>query len=75
MGMLCANGVIRLNFFIRQDKMSLVIALFVFFMYMFPTIAAARCDNKNTQAISVLNILLGWTFIGWVVCLVWAVKK
>jgi len=55
--------------------MTLLIALFAFFMYMFPTIAAARCDNKNTQAISVLNILLGWTFIGWVVCLVWAVKK
>lgn len=55
--------------------MSLVIALFVFFMYMFPTIVAARYDHKNTQAISVLNIYLGWTFIGWVVCLVWAVKK
>jgi hypothetical protein len=55
--------------------MNLLIALFVCFMYFLPSIVAARCDNKNTHAISILNVFTGWTFIGWVVCLVWAVKK
>jgi len=29
-------------------------------------------NNNNTHAIFVLNLFLGWTFIGWVLALVWA---
>lgn len=40
-------------------------------LYFLPTIAAACKKHKNTQAIFALNCFLGWTFIGWVVALIW----
>jgi hypothetical protein len=38
--------------------------------YFFPTYVAKT--HRNRGAIFVLNLLLGWTFLGWVVALVWA---
>ena len=32
-------------------------------------------DKENRTAIFLVNLLLGWSLIGWVVALVWAVKK
>jgi hypothetical protein len=39
---------------------------------MLPTIVAGQRGHQNTAAIAVLNLLLGWTFIVWVIALVWA---
>ena len=52
--------------------MSLVIAMLILMAYMFPTIIAASKGRSNVGAISALNILLGWTFLGWIAALVWA---
>jgi hypothetical protein len=41
-------------------------------IYFAPTIIANARHKRNVGAIFVLNLLLGWTFIGWVVALVWA---
>lgn len=41
-------------------------------LYMLPTIVGAARQRHNLLAIGVLNLLLGWTLIGWVVALVWA---
>jgi hypothetical protein len=41
-------------------------------LYLIPSWVAMSSGKRNAGAIMVLNILLGWTFIGWVVCLVWA---
>jgi len=38
--------------------------------YFIPTIVGRSKDN--IAAIFALNLLLGWTLIGWVVALVWA---
>ena len=43
--------------------------------YFLPTIIALIRGHRNTLAIFLLNFFLGWTFIGWVVSLVWAVAK
>lgn len=43
-------------------------------LYFLPTILANANKKRNADAIFVLNLLLGWTFIGWVVALVWAVS-
>lgn len=42
------------------------------FIYFLPTLVAASKKKPNTGAIFTLNLLLGWTFIGWVISLVWA---
>ena len=41
-------------------------------MYFIPAIVAHEKYHKNAGAIIVLNLFLGWTFIGWVLSLVWA---
>ena len=43
-------------------------------LYFVPTLAAGK-DHRNRQAILALNLLLGWTFIGWVVALIWALYR
>lgn len=48
----------------------LLIALGV--VYFLPTIIAAIRGKANTLAIFALNLLLGWTFVGWVVAFVWS---
>ncbi|MHA7686671.1 superinfection immunity protein [Corynebacterium evansiae] len=35
-------------------------------------IVASNRKHSNSGAIACLNIFLGWTFIGWVVALVWS---
>jgi Superinfection immunity protein len=40
--------------------------------YFFPSIIAWFRGHHNTLAIFLLNLLLGWTFLGWVFALVWA---
>ncbi len=41
-------------------------------LYFLPTIVANLTNKGNTAAIAMLNLLLGWTVVGWIVCLVWA---
>jgi len=43
-------------------------------LYFIPTITAFQRKHPSKEAISVLNLLLGWTFIGWVAAMVWAVN-
>ena len=47
----------------------------VIFIYLLPTIIAYNKHKKNAGAICALNILLGWTFIGWVAALVWSLTN
>jgi hypothetical protein len=48
----------------------LVLILFCGFLYFLPTFVGQ--SKRNAGAIFVLNLLLGWTLVGWVVALVWA---
>ena len=41
-------------------------------LYFLPSIIAFRRDHPSKAAIIILNTLLGLTFLGWVVSLVWA---
>lgn len=52
--------------------MEFVIAALAVALYFLPLLVATTRNHVNMLAISVLNLLLGWTFIGWVVALVWA---
>lgn len=42
-------------------------------IYFLPTIIGMK--KKNVVAIFVLNLFLGWTFIGWLIALIWATMK
>jgi hypothetical protein len=41
-------------------------------IYLVPTIVARSRKHANATSITVLNVLLGWSIVGWVVALVWA---
>ena len=47
---------------------------FGFVMYFLPSIIAFARSKRDVMAITLLNFFLGWTMIGWVVALVWALK-
>lgn len=53
--------------------MTLIIFILSVAIYFIPSIVGH--DKKNFTSILLLNLFLGWTFIGWVVALVWAAKK
>lgn len=44
-------------------------------LYFIPTYVAHCRTHHQFPAICALNILLGWTFIGWAVALIWALIK
>jgi len=46
----------------------------IFFSYFLPAIVAAIRKKTNANAIFILNLFLGWTLLGWVIALIWAVK-
>jgi hypothetical protein len=42
------------------------------FLYFLPGAFAAHRGHPNKGAIFVLNLLLGWTFLGWAAAMIWA---
>lgn len=41
-------------------------------VYFLPASVAMGRDHKNVNSITVLNLFLGWTLLGWIIALVWA---
>ena len=44
-------------------------------IYFLPTIVAWWFNHKQTLAIFLTNLLLGWTFLGWIFAIIWAAKE
>ncbi len=44
-------------------------------LYFLPSIIALARSKRDTLAIFLLNLFLGWSVIGWIVALVWAAKN
>ena len=53
----------------------LIVSVFILVGYFLPTILAGAIGNINTAAIFVLNLFLGWTGLGWIIALIWALIK
>ena len=56
--------------FAGPGALGLMLAVFVYFL---PSIVGSQ--KRNAGAIFALNLLLGWTLIGWIVAFVWAVTR
>lgn len=52
-----------------MESILLLVGLVIYFV---PSIVAAKRDHPQTMAIALLNIIAGWTFVGWVAALVWS---
>lgn len=52
-----------------------VLLLFGLLLYLLPTWLAVLFEHPHSLGIFLLNLLAGWTFIGWVAALVWALLR
>ena len=50
--------------------METILIVLILVVYFIPTIVYYR--KKNNAGVIILNLFLGWTFIGWVAALIWA---
>ena len=48
--------------------------LAIVLVYLVPSIIAQRYQHPKQPAILMLNVALGWTIVGWVVALIWALN-
>ena len=44
-------------------------------LYILPTIIASNVKHHNAAAIFILNLLLGWTVLGWIAALIWSLTR
>ena len=52
--------------------MSLATIIVIVVVYFLPTVIAGARHHHQIGAIIVLNLLLGWTLLGWIAAFVWA---
>lgn len=52
---------------------SLLFGIIIFVIYFLPSIIGYK--HRNANSICLVNLFLGWTLIGWVVAIVWAVSE
>ena len=70
MSLILANLIIALTlfFFISWIFISLIV-------YFIPVIVAYIRKHKNIFPIFLLTVFLGWTFVGWLASLLWALNS
>jgi hypothetical protein len=51
-----------------------ILSLFSLSIYFTPVIIALSRHVKNINSIVLLNLFAGWTFIGWIIALVWSIR-
>lgn len=44
-------------------------------IYLLPALQAYNRRHRNRASILIINVLLGWTFVGWAITLAWAYSK
>ncbi len=54
---------------------TILIVIVLVLVYFLPSIVAYSRAHRNKVAIFFLNLLAGWTFIGWVAAFVWSVAN
>lgn len=52
-----------------------ILFVLIVVVYLTPTIIAYRREHAQRVAITWTNILLGWTFLGWVAAFVWSLTN
>jgi hypothetical protein len=54
--------------------LSIGLLLLAFFAYFLPAMIASKRNHPNAPGILLLDLFLGWTFIGWLAALIWSVS-
>ena len=51
---------------------TILMLLIIVLIYMLPTLIAFGREHPRRQDVAVVNILFGWTLIGWIAAFLWA---
>lgn len=51
-----------------------LILLVLFFLYFVPSVIAINRQHPQVGPIVIINLFFGWSLIGWVIALAWAVS-
>jgi len=54
------------------EGFGLIILFALFVLYFLPAVIAKSNKHSAAGAVFFINLLVGWTFLGWIACLVWA---
>jgi Ca2+/H+ antiporter len=57
---------------ILDSTATVIILIVVLIIYMLPTLIAYGREHPRRQELTVINIFLGWTLIGWLAVFLWA---
>lgn len=61
---------------IRGEMLKSLAAVFIASVaYCIPALTAWYRSHHNTAAITAVNLLLGWTVIGWIWAFIWALTR
>lgn len=55
-----------------QSYLGFVFLVLLIGLYFLPVIIAYRKNHQAIVGIIIVNIIVGWTLIGWIVCLIWS---
>jgi len=68
-----ALAIITHHGYLMAPVVAVAIGLVLIAAYLLPTIVATQSGSRNAASVAIVNLFLGWTFIGWVVALAMAV--
>ena len=57
-----------------EHTVTVIELILIAILYMLPTLVAYARDLPARQTITVINIILGWTLIVWVIAFIWAMS-
>jgi len=54
------------------NTINVILLIIVIALYLLPTLIASARDHVSRRRIGILNLLFGWTLIGWILLFLWA---
>lgn len=58
-----------------MNEQQVALLLLMGVVYLIPGIVASMRGHRNRLAIWALDVLVGWTVLGWIVALIWALTS
>jgi hypothetical protein len=62
------------NSMLTNPVLTVIVGLLAIAVLFLPAIVANQKKHKQYNSILLINILFGWTIIGWLIALIWAIS-
>ena len=58
-----------------NEALDFVKSALIIVIYFVPALIAKLRDTENVEAILLVNLVFGWTMLGWIAALIWAIVE